>query len=402
MAAFRSKAKPKTALWSQLKFRFLLKFHDYLRPAIRLAAYFLAGDCKMKTLQLPIALFLCLVSVCLAAQPVEYEKIQNLIESPDELVAAEFTTAGSSSIFSVQMTSEKSLRQIADLFRQGAGLTLISAELSGEKTWKLFLTNANAVEPDIDKFRQIRALSWLSSPEKGLQFNITNDSVIVTTYPGNSQELAANLELAQKSEMEFSGSKPSPQLSSAMFTFDFVKKNQPENSDQTAKNPLEEAFANFAIIQNAERNGANIEYTLKAERKNVVRLLEIPAQFDKTLKAIEVSTKDGQSMAVKLLSGKGGQNESEKIQILAALLKDGQMEWISDGELDMPVMTGFETNFGGKITLTGLSPKSSLIFSQFFSMIQRTGSLKNPFFSRGTYKDSKTGRVMDFRVDCDW
>jgi hypothetical protein len=65
-------------------------------------------------------------------------------------------------------------------------------------------------------------------------------------------------------------------------------------------------------------------------------------------------------------------------------------------------MTGFETDFGGKIILTGIRPKSGLIFSQFFSMVERTGGLKNPFFSRGTYQDTPDGRVMNFRVDCDW
>lgn len=350
-----------------------------------------------------VIMVLTLNTIAAMAQPVEYQKIFDLIKSPDELVSAEFSTAGRNSIFSVEMFSAKNLQVLSDLFKEGASLDLISADFSEGNRWKLFLTNAKSAPPSMQKFEEIVSMPWKNKDGQFSSFSLTKTEISATTFPGSPEELAQNLEMAATAGMKFSGSTPAQDSSSAVFSL-----NLASNWSETMKSSIQEdkvgaEFAKFGKL--LKRNDLNyaIEYKLEAQISLINRLISIPGEYNKSLHSISVSCRDGKAALITMKVSNIKKETSNKKRILKILLQRNTFLWATESfNPTTPVLTGFETDFGGKITLTGISPKSSLIFSQFFPMILRNIELRNPFFSRGTYKETKFGRVMLFRVDCDW
>lgn len=357
----------------------------------------------MKLIKLFVFLIITMQAFVLSAQPVEYQKIQDLITAPDELVSSEFTSAGPNCIFSVELRSEKSLQSIADLFENGAQLNLVSAEVTSRDCWKLFLTNAMADKLAIQKFQEIQTLDWKNQEGKLPIFALSKTAATVTTFPAGPEDLAKNLETAEAAGMKFSGSTPGDNSSSAMFSLLVDEKAskaapEPAQTDEVAA----EFSKSFQLVEKKDLGGAT-EYRLEAKLKQLFTLFTIPELFERSIQNLSVESMNGDDATFKVKISHVKKNTSRKTQILKAIIQRDGLQWTNDGfNTNVPVITGFETDFGEKLTLTGVSPKSSLIFSQLFPMIQRNPELKNPFFSRGTYKETQTGRVMIFRVDCDW
>jgi hypothetical protein len=357
---------------------------------------------QMRFSGLLIAFALMLVANTLVAQPAEYDQIFERIKLPDEVVSAEFNVAGSTHIFSVEINSEKKLQEIRNMFLD-IGLKMVSAVHQPPKVWKVILTNASTGEIPVDKFEEALMIPWMNKPDAGFSLSITDKELVVTTYPADPDELSHNLELAAGYGMKFSGSEPSPDNSSAVFTLKFDSSDTVSIQRTPEVDSLADEFAKFATVLDNENSFDVRNYKLATSLDQVGRLLDLPARFNRTLKYVSVNCLDQKQAQVLLKVADRKSAVSKKLEVIKALLQDNPIQWAENGfKTAVPVMTGFETDFGDKISLTGISPKSSLIFSQFFSMISRCKQLKNPFFSRGTYQDTDTGRVMVFCVDCDW
>ncbi|MFZ5949777.1 MAG: hypothetical protein ACOYXC_03665 [Candidatus Rifleibacteriota bacterium] len=357
----------------------------------------------MRFIRLLMVLTFSFLTTLVIAQPAEYEKIFELVKAPDELVVAEFTVAGRNSIFSVEIESLKKLGEIKKMFVSGAGLHLISAVLKPPTNWKLILTNVPSPEIPEEPLEKAMEIPWLNQNNTFSIFSIDEKKLTVTTFPTNPDELGKNLALAENYGMKFSGSEPGPESSSANFTLEF---NSPKVTAPSTAAEVDELASELSKISNlldSQTGPQAREYTMEAGFDQIARLIELPAQFNRSLKFISLNCLNQKQAKITLKVADHKNDLGKKIAILKNLVQETPIQWATDGlKSAAPVMTGFETDFGSKLTLLGISPKSSMIFSQFFSMVERSQGLKNPFFSRGTYEDTPDGKVMLFRVDCDW
>lgn len=145
------------------------------------------------------------------------------------------------------------------------------------------------------------------------------------------------------------------------------------------------------------------EFVFSGEFADLEHALNIANSNDLFVQFVSVSARDDGKAAIKIKVSPAKNEASRKFATFCNVIKPGMVTW-KKGEVpqNMAVVTTIETDFGNSISLQGLTLKSSLIFSHLFPMIERTGELRDPFFSRGTYSDTSSGRVMDFTVLCQW
>ncbi|MGM0600798.1 MAG: hypothetical protein ACQETH_13390 [Candidatus Rifleibacteriota bacterium] len=339
----------------------------------------------------------------LSAQPAEFDAIEQAVKSPDKLLSTEFTTVGSNSIFSVELVSERTLNALVDMLADQTSLKLVSAEIYDENRFKLILTNASSPEIQINEFNRIVSLPWKNREGKNTAIIITSKSVSVTTFPESAAQLAQNLQIAEKEGLKFSGSKPGPEFSSAIFTLSLGDQDEYEVNTSGNEDELAREFENIARLSYSKPVAEGIEYKLEADLSKVFTLIELAFKFNSYPRLIKVYSPNGNKAELTLVVSPEANNYSAKRAKIKALLTQNPVQWVTNEELpNTTVMTGFEADIDDKLTLTGITPKSGMIFSQFFPMVQRSEILRNPFFSRGTYKETRSGRFMEFRVDCDW
>jgi hypothetical protein len=131
-------------------------------------------------------------------------------------------------------------------------------------------------------------------------------------------------------------------------------------------------------------------------------LIATLARFEKSASYIKLETLDAQTATVDI-KVTNRPADPQKLKFLQSLIDQHPIAWAKEGySTKVPVMTGFETDFSKKVTIIGISPKSGLIFSHFMPMVERTRGLSHPFFSRGTNKETRQGKIMQFKIDCGW
>jgi hypothetical protein len=289
------------------------------------------------------------------------------------------------------------------MFVAQTSLKLVSAELYDENRYKLILTNASTPEIKVKEFNRIEELPWKNREGKNIAIIITSKTISVSTFPESAAQLAENLEIAEKEGLKFSGSKPGPKFSSAIFTMNLGAKEEKELETSESEDKLAGEFEQQArlIYRKSALNGR--EYKIEADLSRIFSLIELTSKFNFHPSFIKVYSQNGKKAELTLVVTSEVDYYSEKRSKIKALLNQNPIQWVkNEGVPDVPVMTGFEAHPKQKLILTGITPKSGMIFSQFFPMVQRSQILTNPFFSRGTYKETGSGRFMEFRVDCDW
>ncbi len=145
------------------------------------------------------------------------------------------------------------------------------------------------------------------------------------------------------------------------------------------------------------------EFTVSADFTDVLTILETANSNECYVNFVSISCRNDGKAAIIFRGSNQRNNSSQLFSKLQQLIQPGVLFWKKDAiPEDSAVVTGIETNFNSNIIISGVTRKSSLIFSQLFPMIERVSIIKNPFFSRGTYSDSEDGRVMNFIINCDW
>ncbi|PKL42638.1 MAG: hypothetical protein CVV41_13900 [Candidatus Riflebacteria bacterium HGW-Riflebacteria-1] len=145
------------------------------------------------------------------------------------------------------------------------------------------------------------------------------------------------------------------------------------------------------------------EFVFSGEFTDIEHALNLVNSNDLFVQSVSVSARDDGKAAIVIKASSARNQASKRFATFSNIIKPGMISW-KKGEVpeNMAVVTTIETDFANSITLHGLTLKSSLIFSHLFPMIERSGELRDPFFSRGTYSDTGSGRVMDFTVLCQW
>ncbi|GAB4282296.1 MAG: hypothetical protein Kow0029_27780 [Candidatus Rifleibacteriota bacterium] len=345
-----------------------------------------------------LVLFFVTIALAVLAQPAEFSQIQQLVQPPDELISTEFTSAGQTTIYSVELTSEKLLKEIENMFNS-INLNLVSVEKFSDGTFKLILTNADSEKLNTQKFDEITSLAWQTGSDSPNVLSLNTEKIELTT----DSRLAQNSSLAKTLNMQpvFIDNDEHK----IIYCLNLKDRPKVVLQPQSIENDeLAQQISNyFRIIAKSRKDGKN-EYKLEGPLNQLTKLISLPGKSNKAIKFVSAITVNGStvSLILTVAETEPGQQEIDRINILARVLDSDTFAWPSDAKLNAPVLTGFETDFGNKITLTGISPKSSMIFTQFFSQIQKIGGLYYPFFSRGTYQDTEDGRVMHFKIQCDW
>jgi hypothetical protein len=215
---------------------------------------------------------------------------------------------------------------------------------------------------------------------------------------------AENLETAGNNELQLTNTTRLGQLQTNTFT---LALKQEEFALPSGFNEPETEFSKdlkkFAEIEDGHAMDKSEQYHLKLNIEDFPAILESIKKHQMSLTFIEFFTLDSQNCEVKIRTRNGTSEQSRKFQFLKHLISEKPLPMAKDGYSSKePVVTGFETKMANKITILGFSPKSGLIFSQLMPVIQFTPGLKHPFFSRGTNKMTNSGKVMQFKIDCDW
>ncbi|MBU1105916.1 MAG: hypothetical protein KKB51_04535 [Candidatus Riflebacteria bacterium] len=145
------------------------------------------------------------------------------------------------------------------------------------------------------------------------------------------------------------------------------------------------------------------EFTFSLDFSDIEYALNMANSNDMFVNFASVAAREDGKAAILIRVSSTRNDASRKFAMFTNFLRPGMVTW-KKGAVppNMAVVTSVETDFGNTITLQGMTLKSSLIFSHLFPMIERTNELKSPFFSRGSYSDTESGRVMDFTVICQW
>jgi hypothetical protein len=145
------------------------------------------------------------------------------------------------------------------------------------------------------------------------------------------------------------------------------------------------------------------EFVFSGEFADIEHALTLANSNDMYVQFASVSAREDGKAAILIRVSPARNDASRHFTTFSNILRPGMFSWKS-GNIpeNMAVLTTVETSFNNSISLQGLTLKSSLIFSHLFPLIERTGELKDPFFSRGSYSDTKAGRIMDFTVICQW
>jgi len=145
------------------------------------------------------------------------------------------------------------------------------------------------------------------------------------------------------------------------------------------------------------------EFVFSGEFTDIEHALNLANSNDMYVQYASVSAREDGKAAIIIKVSSTRNDASRHFATFSNILRPGMFTWKS-GKVpeNMAVLTTVETSFDNSVSLQGLTLKSSLIFSHLFPLIERTGELRDPFFSRGSYSDTKAGRVMDFTVLCQW
>ncbi|NLF97949.1 MAG: hypothetical protein GX569_14545 [Candidatus Riflebacteria bacterium] len=145
------------------------------------------------------------------------------------------------------------------------------------------------------------------------------------------------------------------------------------------------------------------EFVFSGEFTDIEHALNLANSNDMYVQYASVSAREDGKAAIIIRVSPTRNDASRHFATFSNILRPGMFTWKS-GKVpeNMAVLTTVETSFDNSVSLQGLTLKSSLIFSHLFPLIERTGELRDPFFSRGSYSDTKAGRVMDFTVLCQW
>lgn len=158
----------------------------------------------------------------------------------------------------------------------------------------------------------------------------------------------------------------------------------------------------FGQIGHRNLEGSD-EYIFSGEFTDIEHALNLANSNERFVQFVSVSARDDGKAAIIIRVSSTRNVANTKFTTFSNILRPGIFIWKKGAVPEnMAVVTTVETDFGSSITLQGLTLKSSLIFSHLFPMIERIGDLRDPWFSRGSYTDTESGRVMDFTVLCQW
>ncbi len=145
------------------------------------------------------------------------------------------------------------------------------------------------------------------------------------------------------------------------------------------------------------------EFVFSGEFTDVEHALNLANSNDMYVQFASVSAREDGKAAIMIRVSPARNDASRKFATFSNILRPGMFFWKAGNVPEnMAVLTTVETSFDNSVSLQGLTLKSSLIFSHLYPLIERTGELRDPFFSRGSYSDTKAGRIMDFTILCQW
>ena len=145
------------------------------------------------------------------------------------------------------------------------------------------------------------------------------------------------------------------------------------------------------------------EFTFSAPFDKIETILNLVVMQEWYPTYISISCRPDEKAAIIMRASIGKNMASERFARLQQLVMPGMLPW-KTGELnnESPAVTAVETDFSSRVSILGQTLKSGLIFTQLFPMLQRAPGINDPFFERGSYRDSPAGRLMEFSVKCNW
>ncbi|HNX74229.1 MAG TPA: hypothetical protein PLM07_00330 [Candidatus Rifleibacterium sp.] len=145
------------------------------------------------------------------------------------------------------------------------------------------------------------------------------------------------------------------------------------------------------------------EFTFSAPFDKIETILNLVVMQEWYPTYISISCRPDEKAAIIMRASISKNAASERFAMLQQLVTPGLLPW-KTGELnnESPAVTAVETDFSSRVSVLGQTLKSGLIFTQLFPMLQRAPGIRDPFFERGSYRDSPSGRLMEFSVKCNW
>lgn len=349
------------------------------------------------------ALFACLP---LYSQPVEYDKIHDLIKDPDKLIKVESSTEGGKRVYVVTLEPVLPLDIIIDKIIRKTGLYLknISFNKSSNNAVLTFDTS-NLNSADLSGFVDVTRLQWKNTGGEDLIFKLSHEELSVKVSTAKPFDMQQNMLFAQSIGLKVADSASHKNYNSTLFIMQFEKsiENTPSVLDASSVFALSSALAQaFGNVQSNIDNSVT-ELTFTGKLEQIQDIFKILSQSKISLTYIFAACTEDKKVNFLIKVADTDNFAAYRQSSLEALAEPSNFAWILDtSPLITPVLTGFETDFTNEIRIFGKTNKSALIFPNLFPKIKESHILANPFFERGTYSDTPDGRMLDFIIKCSW
>jgi hypothetical protein len=169
--------------------------------------------------------------------------------------------------------------------------------------------------------------------------------------------------------------------------------------------PINALEANFGNISHRVDQKESCDLSFSAPFSQIS---EIFKSLDKPHIQIKKASIFGrnQEMAAISLSLECRQNprkpEAHKINALVELCAQNTLPWEEKGTRNVVKVTSIETIFDDGLTIMGETDKSGLIFSELIPVLNQVRGVSTPFFERGRFFDTPSGRKMEYTLQCKW
>lgn len=357
--------------------------------------------------QFCILVVLVLANITVLSQPAEYGKIFEALGREDNLISAEFTTRAHLNTFTVTLQSSRDITEIFNDIEAKTGLSLIGVSYKMvNATIILELDNSGVGNIDLNFLKSIKVQDWRNSGEGDLVFTLEPSQLRVEVSTSNIEDLEHNLQLAEYNSLDFTGTIPHPNSSTSIFAkyLDGSQRNESEISAHTDEDlamlsMFERVFNNV----NVQMRGSELIYNFRGDLNHLDDVFEIPSGYGRSIKSIYFKIAEDMQTDYSVVLVVGISDNNKKIEIMRQIISSSFFPWFNEtSPVGNAVLTGMETSFDNELKLFGMTNQSGLVFTEVFPIIREFRGIDYPFFTRGTYSDSKFGRVMNFTIKCSW
>lgn len=256
-----------------------------------------------------------------------------------------------------------------------------------------------AVSPLADVVGLLSA-PWPSARRGGLQFSWAPAGIQMNAVVTTEQDVESLKPVAATLGLTYQGAKRRESLESGSLTVGFGRAPAAGGGNVSVDTSLGR-FLGFAELLEDRNVQGGRRLVAACDFSEATKLLEkLRGEYGRRIRSLSVDCPPGSRCRTTLVLSEGDAPDSAAIIATVDTLVRASLPWNRpEQELEKGlIVTGVAADQPERFSMTGLTLKSRLIFSDLFPALQKIPGVIEPFFERGSYRDHKAGRLMSFIV----